>query len=82
MKTIKIDLPAELENIELHYIADLHLGDGMSDWFHIQNMLKRIQETPNAYCILGGDLMDTAIATSVGDTYGANLSPMELRKPV
>lgn len=80
MQTIKIDLPAEYENIEIHALSDLHLGDGMSDWFHIQKMLKHIQETPNAYCILGGDLMDTAIASSVGDTYGANLSPMEQLK--
>lgn len=69
MKTIKIDLPAELKNIELHFVADLHLGDHMSDWFHIQKLLKHIEETPNAFCILGGDLMDTAIASSVGDTY-------------
>lgn len=80
MKTIKIDLPVEHENIELHALSDLHLGDGMSDWFHIQKLLKHIEETPNAYCILGGDLMDTAIASSVGDTYGANLSPMEQLK--
>lgn len=80
MQTIKIDLPAEHENIEIHALSDLHLGDGMSDWFHIQKMLKHIQETPNAYCILGGDLMDTAIASSVGDTYGANLKPMEQLK--
>lgn len=77
MKTIKIELPAELENIEIHPLGDLHLGDAMSDWDHIQKMLKHIQETPNAYCILGGDLMDTAIASSIGDTYAANLSPME-----
>lgn len=77
MKIIKIDLPSELESIELHPLADFHLGDSMSDWEHIQSMLKHIKETPNAYCILGGDIMDTAIASSVGDTYGANLSPME-----
>ena len=34
MKTIKIDLPAELENMELHFIADQHIGDAMSDWAH------------------------------------------------
>lgn len=77
MKIIKIDLPAEHKDIELHPLGDLHLGDEMSNWAHIQKMLKHIEETPNAYCILGGDLMDTAIASSVGDTYGANLSPME-----
>ena len=77
MKTIKIDLPASLEQIELHPLGDFHFGDEMSDWEHIQKMLKHIAETPNAYCILGGDLMDSAIASSIGDTYAANLSPME-----
>lgn len=77
MKTIKIDLPAEFEEIELHPLYDFHLGDAMSDWKHIQELLTHIKETPNAFCILGGDLMDTAIASSVGDTYGENLSPME-----
>lgn len=80
MKVIKIDLPSDLEQIELHPLADFHLGDAMSDWEHIQAILKHIKETSNAYCILGGDMMDTAIASSIGDTYGANLSPMEQLK--
>ena len=80
MKVIKIDLPSDLEQIELHPLADFHLGDAMSDWEHIQATLKHIKETPNAYCILGGDMMDTAIASSIGDTYGANLRPMEQLK--
>ena len=60
--------------------ADLHIGDAMSDWEYIQEMLSYIKDTPNCYCILGGDLMDTAIASSIGDTYGANLQPMEQLK--
>lgn len=77
MKTIRIDFPDDLKEIEVHPLSDLHIGDMMSDGLLIQKVIKHIQETPNAYCILGGDLMDTAIATSVGDTYGANLQPME-----
>ena len=77
MKTIKVDLPEDIDILELHPLADLHIGDGLSDWKHIQALIDHIKNTPNAYCILGGDLMDTAIASSVGDTYGANLSPME-----
>ena len=80
MKTIKIDLPADLEEIELYPVFDWHIGDSMSDAFLIEDTLKRIKETPNAYCILGGDLMDTAIASSIGDTYGAHLQPMEQLK--
>lgn len=80
MKTIKIELPAELNTLELHPLSDFHFGDGLCDWQHIQKLINHIKDTPNAYCILGGDLMDTAIASSVGDTYGANLSPMEQLK--
>lgn len=80
MKIIKCELPQTFENIEIHAIGDTHLGDRLSDFQHLQNELKYIAETPNAYCILMGDLMDSAIAASVGDTYGAKLSPMEQMK--
>lgn len=79
MKAIKCDLPL-FEVIELHSMADLHLGDLMSDYKLIMERIEHIKNTPNAYCILGGDLMDTAIASSIGDTYGANLQPMEQLK--
>lgn len=77
MKTIRVDLPKELKTAEIIPLADFHIGDAMSDWEQIQSLLKHIEETPNCYCILGGDLMDTAISSSIGDTYGANIQPME-----
>lgn len=77
MKTIRADLPEDMETLELHPLFDLHFGDALSDWRLIKAKIEHIERTPNAYCILGGDLMDTAIASSIGDTYGANLSPME-----
>lgn len=58
----------------------MHMGDSCCDFKLIQKRLDYIRDTPNAYCILNGDLMDTAIASSVGDTYAANLSPMEQLK--
>lgn len=79
MKPIRCDLPFA-ENIEIHPMADLHMGDSLSDFKLIMQRIEYIKNTPNAYCILGGDLMDTAIASSVGDTYGANLKPMEQLK--
>ena len=79
MKTIKIGLPS-FERIEIIPLADLHLGDIHSDFLRIKATLKYIEETPNAYCILNGDLMDCAIQSSIGDTYGANLQPMEQLK--
>ena len=79
MRAIKCDLPYA-DTIEIHPMADLHLGDTMSDYKGIMERIEYIKNTPNAYCILDGDLMDTAIATSVGDTYGANIQPMEQLK--
>ena len=58
-------------------MADLHIGDSMCDYKSIMQKLEYIKHTDNAYCILDGDLMDTAVASSIGDTYGAGLQPME-----
>jgi predicted phosphodiesterase len=76
MKAIKCDLPFA-EQIEIHPMADLHIGDSMCDFKLVMERIEHIKNTPNSYCILDGDLMDTAICSSIGDTYGANLQPME-----
>lgn len=79
MKAIRCDLPFA-ENIEVWPMSDLHIGDNMCDFKLIMERIEYIKNTPNAYCILDGDLMDTAICSSIGDTYGANLQPMEQLK--
>ena len=79
MRAIKCDLPYA-DTIEIHPMADLHIGDAHSDYKAILERLEYIKNTSNAYVILDGDLMDTATSTSVGDTYGATLSPMEQLK--
>lgn len=79
MKAIRCDLPYA-ETIELHVMADKHFGDPHSDYRATVEQIEHIKNTPNAYCILGGDLMDAAIASSIGDTYGASLQPMEQLK--
>lgn len=77
MNVVKADLPESMKNMELHPLFDLHIGDHLSDGLLIQKTIDHIRDTPNARCVLGGDLMDAAIAASVGDTYGANLQPMQ-----
>lgn len=79
MKTIKCDLPYA-EQIEIHPLSDLHIGDRHCDYKSILERIEHIKNTPNAYCILDGDLMDMAISSSVGDTYGASIQPMEQLK--
>lgn len=83
MKSIKIDLSEEFTEIEIIAFADNHWADPNSDHDKIRSDIQYVLEKDNAFCVLNGDLMDCAIASSVGDTYGASLSPMdELRECV
>lgn len=79
MKAIRCDLP-DFEQIEIITFADEHIGDKQSDWKSIQQRIEYVKNTPNCFCILNGDLVDAAIANSVGDIYGAELQPMEAMK--
>lgn len=77
MKVIKIDLPSELEQIQLHTFADEHIGDEHSDIKRVLQRIEYVKNTPNAYCILNGDIIDNATKTSIGDTYTQVFNPME-----
>lgn len=76
MKVIKIDLPREHESVELHTFADEHIGDEQSDIKRLLTRIEYVKNTPNAYCILNGDIIDNATKTSIGDTYTQEFNPM------
>lgn len=77
MKIIKIDLPRELERVEIHTFADEHLGDEHCDLKRLVQRIEYVRDTPHAYCILNGDIIDNATRTSIGDTYAQEFAPME-----
>ncbi len=77
MKTIKINLPKELKNIEIHTFSDWHIGDKACDIESIKEQLLHIANTPNAYVICNGDLMNNATKNSVSDCYAEVIPPME-----
>ena len=77
MNIIRADLPRELESVELHTFADEHIGDEHCDMKRLLERIEYVKNTPNAYCILNGDLMDNATKTSIGDTYTQAFNPME-----
>lgn len=77
MKVIKIDLSQELKQLEIHTFADEHIGDENCDLERLKERIKYVAETPNAYCILNGDILDNATKTSIGDTYVQEFNPME-----
>ena len=77
MKAIKVDLSSEFKEIEIMPIADDHWADPNSDHDRIMEDIAYIRDHENVFCVLNGDLMDCAIASSIGDTYSQTVSPME-----
>ena len=77
MKTIKINLPRELKSVEIHTFSDWHIGDKACDYEAIKEQILHIANTPNAYVICNGDLMNNATKNSVSDCYAEVIPPME-----
>lgn len=77
MNVIKCDLPREIKLLEIHTFADWHIGDANCDMQLIKNNVKAVQDNPNAYVIVNGDILNNATKTSVSDSYAEEIPPME-----
>lgn len=77
MKVIKIDLSQDIKQLELHTFADEHIGDEHCDLKRLKERIEYVKNTPNAYCIMNGDILDNATKTSIGDCYTQAFNPME-----
>lgn len=77
IKAIKAELPRELQAIELHTFADLHISDPMCDMKLINHRIAEVKDKKNAYIILNGDICNWATKSSPSDMFGEQLKPME-----
>lgn len=81
MKLIKIDLNKEtgriIDKITIIPIADVHIGDKLSNLKLLKEALQRIKEEPDTYTIINGDLCNMALKNSKSDVYSDGLTPME-----
>ena len=77
MKSVVVELPENLEKLDVHVLGDWHIGDPMCDLISVAEALDDLRNDVSAYCVLGGDLCDMALKGSVGSPYKAKLSPME-----
>lgn len=83
MKAIKVDLPSEIEILELHTFADEHIGDDCCDLPRLKARIDYVAATPNAYCIMNGDILDYASRSSIGDIESREFNIMgQLEKAV
>lgn len=68
------------QDIIIYPIADVHLGSKecmLEEW---QAFCKHVQDTPNAYIIIGGDLLDNCTRNSVGNVFEMGMRPSEAKK--
>lgn len=77
MKVIKADLPQDIEILELHTFADEHIGDDCCDLPRLKARIDYVANTPNAYCIMNGDILDYASRSSIGDIEARQFNIME-----
>lgn len=83
MKVIKIDLNKELnrkvDDITIIPIADVHIGDKLSNLKLFKQVLERIKNEPNTFTIINGDMCNMALKNSKSNVYECadSLSPMQ-----
>lgn len=81
MKVIRVNLNQQegriIENVTIIPIADVHIGDRLSNLKLFKEVLERIKNEPNTYTIINGDLCNMALKNSKSDVYSDMLSPME-----
>ena len=89
MHSIRVDRPTDWPTCNVYILADLHIGDPHCDMSAVNAQIRRIQDDPHGVAICNGDLLNTALKTSVSDVYGEVLKPIdqivtlvELLKPI
>ena len=67
-------------DLHIHFIADVHLGAQehlTSEW---EQFCATVLEDPNAYIILGGDLINNATRQSVSNVFEETMRPREQKR--
>lgn len=77
MKVFSTRLSREFKEIIIIPISDTHDADPYSNQKYIDERIKFIEETPNAFTLLNGDLMNMALKNSKSDVYADKYSPDE-----
>ncbi len=77
IKTVKCDLARDLDHVNLHGLADLHIGDANCNEALIRRRVQAVADDPHGYIILNGDLLNTATRQSPSDIFTERMTPTE-----
>lgn len=67
-------------NLKLYVLSDVHLGSAEADLSALKQIIQFIKDTPECYCILLGDILDTALKNSKTDIYSETMSIANAQK--
>lgn len=70
----------ERPDLHIYAIADVHLGAAEHMEREWKNFTAHVLEDPNAYIILGGDLMNWGLKNSVSNVYAETMRPREQKR--
>lgn len=79
-KLIVHELSDSFDTLELYPLMDLHIGDKKTDTQLFKQFVRFIQEQPNRYTTIQGDLMNNATKSSVSNTYEETMSPQDQKE--
>lgn len=74
MNKVIFDTYAKDNEIQIIPLADLHYGSEMCDEEYIKAVIDYIEQTPNCYFILNGDLIENALPKSPSSFTGNSVS--------
>jgi predicted phosphodiesterase len=80
LKVITKEYPRDMQYLTLYPIADVHYGAGECMESEFKAYLKKIQDDPTAAVLLGGDLINNGIKSSVTNVYEERYSPHQQKK--
>ena len=76
----KIPIEKHPKGLTLIPLADAHYGSQEFNETLWHKTVKRIQDDPNCYCVLVGDLIDNGLKNSLTNIYEATCSPHEQKE--
>lgn len=76
----KIPVAEHPNKLTIIPLADAHYGSPEFNETRWHNTIRRIRDDQDCYAVLVGDLLDTALKSSVGDVYSATASPREQKQ--
>ena len=78
LKLKVVELP--FDEVELVIFGDTHIGSKKCNFKILKERIEYVRNTPNAYAIMLGDIINNSTRHSVGDCYEEPLSPMNQMK--